>query len=314
MEQFCVSDTTISFRFVSLFLQHSEKVNCLSIKELLQTGVPLLALSAASMALFFSILFFRVLSLTYFLAVFLLTYAVYGMDRLASLEDDEVSHPERTNFLRRSRSAFALSVIFAFLTSLVLAAFSSWMFVILLPVAPIVVIAYSGDLSQRLLGTRKPNVKQYFIVKDATIASGWALLLFTTSVFLRRSVLSEQWIFLMPLLMKLFVMAVAYDFKDIGSDRRGSVRSLPIVLGEHSTKLLLHFLNLFATIIILVLIFLGMVPFLSVVFVPAFIYQFIMIRKVHQGAPDWVYFVLCDLEQFFWLLFLGIGVLIIGLA
>jgi len=235
------------------------------------------------------------------------------MDRLASLEEDEVSHPERTHFLRRNRLMFTLSVVFTFLTSLFLAASSNLMFAALLPVAPLAVIAYSGDLSQKLLRTRKPNVKQYFIIKDVAISSGWSFLLFTTSVFLSRPVLSEQWIFLMPLLMKLFVMAVAYDFKDISSDRKGGVRSLPIVLGERPTKILLHFLNLLATIIIVVFIFLGLLPFMSVIFVPAFIYQFIMVEKVQQSAPDWVYFVLCDLEQFFWLLFLGMGVLTIGM-
>jgi len=284
----------------------------MSISDLLHTGVILLALSAASMALFFSILFFRELSFTYFFVIFLLTYAVYGIDRLASLEEDKFSHPERTRFLRQHRGLFALSVTFTFLISVFLAAISNLVFVTLIPVAPIVVILYSGDLSQRLLGTRGPNVKQYFIIKDVAIASGWALLLFTTSVFLSQPVVSEQWIFLIPLLMKLCVMAVAYDFKDLSSDRRGGVRSLPIVLGERPTKLLLHFLNFVATIIILVLIFFGVLPFLSVVFVPAFIYQFIVIQRVRQDAPDWVYFVLCDLEQFFWLLFLGIGVLIIG--
>jgi 4-hydroxybenzoate polyprenyltransferase len=295
-----------------MFPPDSEKPNGVSITDLLHTGVILLALSAASMALFFSILFFGDLSFTYFFVIFLLTYAVYSMDRLASLEEDEFSHPERSRFLRRNYGLFALSALLAFLTSVFLAASTSWVFAILVPIAPIVVILYSADLSQKLLGTRRPNVKQYFIIKDVAVASGWALLLFTTPVFLGQPVVSEQWIFLPPLLIKLFVMAVAYDFKDISSDHKGGVRSLPIVLGERPTKLLLHFLNFAATIIIIALVFLGVLPFLSIVFVPAFFYQFIMIQRVRQDAPDWVYFILCDLEQFFWLLFLGIGVLIIG--
>jgi 4-hydroxybenzoate polyprenyltransferase len=286
----------------------------MNISDILHTGVILLSLSAASMALFFSILFFKVFSFTYFSVVFLLTYAVYTMDRLASLEKDELSHSRRTRFLKQNKYVFALSSVLAFSTSLILAAMSRWIFVVLIPVAATIVILYSGDLSQKAFGTRRPNIKQYFVIKDIAVASGWGLLLFTTSIFLNRPFTYEQWIFLIPLLMKLFVMAVVYDFKDINSDLQHGVRSLPIVLGELPTKVLLHLLNILATIIILVLTFLGILPLLSFVFAPAFLYQFIMIQKVRQDAPDWVYFVLCDMEQFSWLSFIGLGVLIVGLS
>jgi 4-hydroxybenzoate polyprenyltransferase len=276
-----------------------------------QTGMVLLAMSAASMALFFSILFFRVLSLTYFLIVFLLTYAVYGMDRLASLEEDRLSHPERTRFLQQNKWPFAVSTVLAFFGSLLLAATSGWV-VALIPIAPLAVMFYSGNLFQKVLRTRGPHLKQRFIIKNICIASGWAFLLFVTSVYLGRPMSIGMGLFLIPLLMKLFVMAVAYDFKDISSDRNAGVRTLPVVMGEDGSKLVLHILNVVATVLILLLIYLGLLPFLGVIFVPAFIYQFLMIHLVRKDAPGWVYFLICDLEQFFWLVFLGIGGWVLG--
>lgn len=283
----------------------------MDISALLQTGVILIALSASSMALFFSILFYGIFSMTYFLLVFLLTYAVYGMDRLVSMEKDQLSHPERTHFLQRNRSSFTVSVVLAFLGSLLLAAASGWV-AILIPIAPCVVMFYSGDLSQKVFGIRKPNLKQYFVIKDLAIASGWAFLLLVTSFYLGNSMTTGQWFFMIPLLMKLFVMAVVYDFKDINSDRRAGVHTLPIVMGEDFSKLMLHILNTIATLLILLLVHLDLLPLLGVVFVPAFIYQFLMIHLVQKDAPEWVYLIVCDLEQFFWLVFLGIGGWAIG--
>jgi len=283
----------------------------MNISALLHTGVILIALSASSMALFFSILFYGVLSLTYFLLVFLLTYAIYGMDRLASMEEDRLSHPERTLFLQRNKWPFTVSVVLAFLSSLLLAAASGWV-AMLIPIAPIAVIFYSGNLSQKVLGIRKPNFKQYFIIKDIAIASGWAFLLLVTSFYLDRPMISGQWLFLIPLLMKLFVMAVVYDFKDINSDRRAGVQTLPVVIGEDYSKLVLHVLNTVATVLILLLVHLSILPLLGVVFIPAFIYQLLMIHLVRKDAPGWVYLIVCDLEQFFWLVFLGIGGWVIG--
>ena len=278
----------------------------MNLQAFYQTVSVPLALSAASMALFFSILFFGVLSLTYFLVVFLLTYAVYGMDRLAGLEEDRLSHPERTSFLQRNRWSFAVSIVLAFSVSLLLAAASGWV-AVLIPLAPIVVIIYSGNLSLKVLGTRGLHLKQYFIIKNISIASGWAFLLPLTLFYLNRPMGTGQWLFLIPLLMKLFVMAVAYDFKDINSDRRAGVRTLPVVLGEDLSKLVLHILNTVATGLILLLVYFGLLPILGIILVPAFIYQFFMIQLVRKDAPEWVYFGLCDLEQFFWLVFLGMG-------
>lgn len=127
----------------------------MNVSAFLRTGVVLIALSAASMALFFSILLFRVLSYAYFLVIFLLTYAVYGMDRLASLEEDRLSHPERTRFLQQNRWTFALSIVLAFMSSLLLAVASGWV-AMLIPLAPIAVVFYSGTLSQKVLGTQAP--------------------------------------------------------------------------------------------------------------------------------------------------------------
>jgi 4-hydroxybenzoate polyprenyltransferase len=171
---------------------------------------------------------------------------------------------------------------------------------------------YSGNLSRKLRGTRKPNLKQHFIVKDIAIASGWAFLLPLTSFYLGRPIMTGQWLFLTPLLMKLFVMAVVYDFKDVNSDRRAGVQTLPVVMGEDSSKLVLHILNTVATVLTLLLVYFGFLPLLGVAFVPAFIYQFFMIHAVRTDAPGWVYFVVCDLEQFFWLVFLAIGGWVIG--
>jgi 4-hydroxybenzoate polyprenyltransferase len=283
----------------------------MNISAFFNTGLVLLSLSAASMALFFSILFFRVLSTTYFLVVFLLTYAVYGMDRLVSLEEDRLSHPERTRFLQQNKRPFAVSTVLAFFGSLLLAATSGWV-VALIPIAPLAVMFYSGNLPKKVLRGRKPNLKQRFIIKNICIASGWAFLLLVTSFYLGHPMSTGMWLFLVPLLMKLFVMAVAYDFKDISSDKNAGVRTLPVVMGEDGSKLALHILNAVATVLILLFIYLGLLPFLGVVFVPAFIYQFLMISLVREDAPGWVYFIICDLEQFFWLVFLGIGSWAIG--
>ena len=279
----------------------------MTIRSICYTGSVFLSLSAASLALFFSVLFYGILSLPYFFLVFLLTYAVYAMDRLVGIDADRESQSERTAFLERHKGPFTASAALAFAGALLLAAVSSWQVLALTLLAPLVVALYSGNLTRRALGTRHPALKQYFIIKDGVIAAGWAFLLPLTALYTGLPMSPGHWLFLIPLLIKLFVMAAAYDFKDIRADRRTCVRTLPIVVGEPVTKMVLHFLNIAATVFILLLVHLGYVPLLGTVFLPAFIYQAAMIQLVRDGAPEWVYFVVCDLEQVVWLLFLILG-------
>ena len=272
---------------------------------LYHTGV-MLALSAASLALLCTVLLYGEWSAGYFLMVFLVTYAVYGLDRLAGLDEDRLSHPERVRFLEHRRRPFTASVALAFLGAVGLAALSGWV-TLLVPVAPAVIVLYSGSLSERLFRVRGPDLKRYFLVKDAAIASGWTFLLPLGALYMGRPLDGRAILFTAPLFVKLFVMASIYDFKDIDSDRRAGVRTLPVVLGESPSRLVLQALNAGATAAVLLLVAAGVLPALGVIFVPAAVYAAVLIHLSRRDAPAWVFFVVADLEQFFWLVYAGFG-------
>ncbi|MBM4250012.1 MAG: hypothetical protein FJ149_11420 [Euryarchaeota archaeon] len=274
-------------------------------QALYHSGV-LLALSAASLALLCPVLLYDTWSAGYFIMVFLVTYSVYGLDRLAGIEEDRASHPERVRFLERWRWPFTASVALAFLGAAGLAALSGWV-TLLLPLAPAAVVLYSGSLSERFFRLRGPDLKRYFLVKDAAIASGWAFLLPLSAFYLDRPLGAGALLFGAPLFVKLFVMASIYDFKDIDSDRRAGVRTLPVVLGERQSRRLLQALNAGASAAILALVAAGLVSTLAVIFVPAAVYTAFLIHLSRREAPAWVFFVVADLEQFFWLAYAGIG-------
>jgi 4-hydroxybenzoate polyprenyltransferase len=266
---------------------------------LYHTGI-ILSLNAASLATVCTVLAFGEWSAGYFLMVFLITYAVYGLDRLTGIDEDLASQPERARFLKNWRRPFGASIALSFLGAFLLAAARGWV-AALVPVAPAVIAAYSGNLSERVFHFRGPDLKRYFLVKDAAIASGWAFLLPLGALYLGRPMGTGAWIFLLPLFVKLFVMASIYDFKDIDSDRKAGVRTLPVVLGEKKSRAVLHVLNAAATAGMIALVAAGILPFVGLIFVPAFLYAAVLIHLSRRDAPGWVFFVVADLEQFFWL-------------
>lgn len=271
----------------------------MNLRPLYHTGV-ILSLNAASLALVCTVLVFGQWSVGYFLMVFLVTYAVYGLDRLTGIDEDIASQPERARFLQIWKRPFAASIAMAFSGAFVLAAAAGWV-AALIPVAPAVIVLYSGDLSERIFHYRGADLKRYFLVKDAAIASGWAFLLPLGALYLDRPMGAGAFLFLIPLFVKLFVMAAIYDFKDIDSDGKAGVRTLPVVLGEKKSRAILQALNAAATAGMIALVAVGLLPLVGLIFVPAFFYASVLIHLSRRDAPAWVFFVAADLEQFFWL-------------
>jgi 4-hydroxybenzoate polyprenyltransferase len=269
----------------------------MNIKALLYLGFPI-ALSSSSLCLVVSAIFAGTYPPELFTTVFLITYGIYGMDRILGVGPDSVSHPERTRFFREFRGPICFSIALSFIFGFVISLFSSLFAAALVPVTLLVPVLYSS----RMLGKGESAIKKVLGLKDLFIAAGWTALCPFTLIFIN---MTFNWIlvlFSIPLFLKLVVMATVYDFKDMASDRASGTRTFPVVIGVGPTRLLLHLMNGVATVIFIVMIPLGFIAPLSWVFVPGFVYQIVLIQLSSEDAPDWVYYVLCDLEQFIWLL------------
>ena len=271
-----------------------------------------IALSTSSMSLVFSILFLNIISIPLFICVFLATYAFYAIDRVMGIESDKISRPDRSEFFSVYRKEIYVTILLAIGGSISICAMISLRLALLVAISPLIALLYSFGLSGGRRRVRAFGIKGAPLLKDAFIAAGWAFLLPFTFLFLKSPIELEHWIFAVPLYLKLFVMAVIYDFKDIESDTETGVRTLPIIIGESRAKTVLHILNVVATVLIIIMVGLAMVPILGLIFIPAFFYQGLNIYLLHKDAPDWVYYVLADLEQFFWLIFIIIGGVMLG--
>ncbi len=282
----------------------------MSIKQFYCTGL-VIPLSTSSMSMVLSILFMNTISILLFVCVYVTTYAFYAIDSVVGIEVDKVSHPEGSQFLRKHRTVMCATILLAIVASISISVLVSLPIVLLVAIAPMIALLYSGLPTRHQTG-RAFGIKRVPLLKDAFIAAGWAFLLPFTFLFLSVPMKPEHWLFAVPFFLKLFIMAIIYDFKDINSDRKSGVRTLPIMIGEGRTKTVLHLLNSIATVSILVLVGLTAIPLLGLIFIPAFFYQGLNIHLLHRDAPDWVYYVLADLEQFFWLVFVVIWGLLPG--
>lgn len=178
-------------------------------------------------------------SLLVCLTVFLISFSVYSLDKIADIEKDIINMPERKSFLYgRKNLVFAYSVA-AYLTAVVLTFMDN-------PIAlPLVFLPF---LANAFYGTKLlpwiPRLKDIPVMKNVVVATTWALI----TALLPGAHMDGWPIFQIGLvfyflLVKTFIDTVLYDIRDVAGDREAGVRTMPVLLGERKTVVVLLALN-----------------------------------------------------------------------
>ena len=268
------------------------------------TGIPI-AISSTSAVVVFLLIFDFSIDYKLIITIFTITFGSYNMDRIKWAEKDKGDHPERSSLFIEYKTTILIFVVLSLILGIAFAFMQSIIFGILVIIAPSIVFLYSFEI-----GNKKDSIKKIPYAKNIVIAGGWSALILVVLIF-------NDSFFTIPILIcsfgvfgKFYIMAVVYDFKDISTDRKMRIKTLPNSIGEKKTKAILHFINIISTIVIITIAFYEFISVIGYLFIPAFFYQVALIEKASENAPDWVFYGMCDLEQFFWLLF-AVGIMII---
>ncbi len=169
---------------------------------------------------------------------FLLTFAVYSLDKLSNIKEDSISLPERARFISKYKKILTFITIASYVTALFLSLSKnpSAFFVVLFPL-------WMGLIySIKIVDIR---LKDILAVKNIVIALSWA----TIGTFLPLAVSSRTltliaFVFYF-IFMKCFINTVLFDVRDIKGDIINCVRTIPVFLGIKKTKKFLLILNSF---------------------------------------------------------------------
>jgi 4-hydroxybenzoate polyprenyltransferase len=172
------------------------------------------------------------------LAVFLMSFSLYSLNKLTDVKEDAINMPERLNFLRgRKNFIIAYSVV----------AYSMCMLLAFLDKPSSVAITLFPLVANALYGSRLlpgvPRLKDIPIMKNVVVAMSWA---FTTTL-LPASHMVEGMAIVVPVfyfvLVKGFINTVLYDTRDVKGDRENEIRTLPVLMGRRNTVLILLAVN-----------------------------------------------------------------------
>ena len=174
------------------------------------------------------------------LAVFLVSFSVYTLDKIADLDKDVASMPTRARFLEGKKDlaiaysalAYLLSIIIVFLGRPISSS------LLLVPMAANIV--YGTRLIPGV-----PRLKDIPVMKNAIVALSWAIVTVLIPVTYQSlpslgPTHSLVFVVIYFMFIKTFIDTVLYDIRDEAGDRINNVRTIPVIIGlENTTKVLL---------------------------------------------------------------------------
>jgi len=82
--------------------------------------------------------------------------------------------------------------------------------------------------------------------------------------------------------LKFLPNTIFFDLKDIKSDRKEGLKTVPVILGKKGTLKLLHILNILAFIPLFVGIYLGIIPLFAAIMVLFYFYSVYYLNKASK--------------------------------
>lgn len=165
----------------------------------------------------------------------LMTFGVYNLDKLTDSDEDKVNTPERERFFSGCRNLAKLSSVGAYSLAIILMILSKPLAVPII-LSPVVANAiYASRLHPGV-----PRLKDIPIMKNITVAFIWATggaLLPALSLSHEQNIPIAMIFFFMA--VKMFINTVLYDVRDLKGDGENGVKTMPIILGERKTLVVL---------------------------------------------------------------------------
>lgn len=190
----------------------------------------------------------------------LVTFAIYANDRLVDIEPDQLSNPARAGFVLRHQDALYVLGAVAYGLATALSLFGGPVAFALVVLPGVVWIAYAREWFPT--NWTASRLKDILVVNSVVVAAAWAIPVVVVPVaFADASFGPTAVVLLVYFFLGTFVNVEIANIKDLPSDARNGVRTLPVVYGVARTR---QALSVLTTLAVGVLVLASVTGYLSV--------------------------------------------------
>lgn len=234
--------------------------------------------------------------------VYLGIHSAYLYNRFKEFKTDFMTNPERTGYIEKYVKKIPFIILLSFLIIIsILFYFENFLGLFFAIFIFIIGLLYSElfkDLTKKILG-----FKNFFIP-----------LLFSSLIIFLVIYYSLSWNLALVLIfifsfLRVFSNTIFFDIKDIESDKKENLLTLPIVFGKTGVFHFLSFINVLSSIPIILGVFLKILPQFSIALLLTIPYSFYYIEKSKKPGANFNFlsYVFADGEYVFWSFFAFLG-------
>lgn len=219
-------------------------------------GGHLLSLGAVGIVITAALILDIGITWDFMLITYSLIYIAYSYNRLIEFRSDYLTNPLRTQHLERSIRFLPFVIILASSIVVFLTAkfgnVRSIFLVVLLVIGSLLYSVCLKGLTRNIVG-----------FKSFYVSFFWAFLIALLASYYYRPLSAAVLIIFLFVFLRLVVNTVFFDIKDIDSDGRRGLKTLPVYLGKTRVIALIHVLNLASFAPLLVGVFFNVIPSVS---------------------------------------------------
>ena len=263
-------------------------------------GGHLLSLGGVSVISATAILLDLKITLDCLFIVYLTSQIIYSYDRYKEFEIDFFCNPERTLYLEKYVekipiyiAIYILSVIIILLLLKNYIALIYWIFLIFLG---LLYGIFFKKATEKIIG-----FKNYFV------SLMWVLLVVFFIIYYNHSFSLSLFLMCFFIFLRYFIHESFVDIKDIESDEKENLRTLPIIFGEKKLINILKIINILSFFPIICGVYLNFFPIYSLILLLIIPYTLYNFKKLFEPKINktFLYNVLADGEFILWIVFLG---------
>ncbi len=264
-----------------------------------------LSIGASSIALSTLILLDFTVRWEFLLIVYLGTQCIYNYNHYKEIDRDSLNNSDRVEHLKKYYGYIpTITAIYGILYFSLLIYFgerNSILFGGFLLVLGLLFTYKGKKISKKIIG-----------FKSIYTAFSWALLPLFTAVYVSCTINISLVLFFLFVFLRWMVNTIAFDIKDIKSDKKEKLLTIPIVFKNKLIKLL-HYLNFLSFITLIMGFYFGYFPMYILALIPLFFYSFYYIERSKKENIDkqFVYYIFVDGEYYYWPILMLLGLLFI---
>ena len=265
-------------------------------------GGHLISLGAASIVFTSAILLDIKITWDCLLVVYLGTESVYLYNRFKEYKVDFLTNPERTEHIKKYVKYYPFIIFLMTFSAIVIVVYFNKISALIFGL----LLFFGGLLYSKFL---KKITKKIVAFKSFFVSLLWTLLVIFLSLYYSHVPNLPLFLILIFVYIEVFVNTSFYDIKDIGSDKKEGLLTLPIVLGQKKMLYGLNVITILAALPILFGFYSNLFPQSSLMLlltIPYTLYYF-QKSKNPKTSPNFLYNIIVDGEFILWSIFILLG-------